>query len=51
MKQRETKKSESYLQQVGDEEAIVLFFTQKAELGSEQLMDPEDEGSNRSFHT
>lgn len=37
------------LQQEGDEEAVVLFFTQEAELGSEQLMDPEDEESNRSF--
>lgn len=38
----------SYLQQEGDEEAVVLFFAQKAQFGSEQLQDPEDQESNRS---
>lgn len=39
----------SYLQQEGDEDAIVLFFTQKSQFGSEQLVDPEDQESNGSF--
>lgn len=39
----------SHLQQEGDEEAIVLFLTQKAQFGSEELVDPEDQESNRWF--
>lgn len=39
----------SYLQQEGDEDAVVLFVAQEAQFGSEQLVDPEDQESNRSF--
>lgn len=42
-------KRQSYLQQEGDEEAILLFFTQKSQFGSEQLVDPGDQESNGSF--
>lgn len=34
----------SYLQQEGDEEAVLLFITQKSQFGSEQLADPESNG-------
>lgn len=37
-----------HLQQEGDEEAIILFFIQKPQFGSEKLMDPEGEESNSS---
>lgn len=45
IKQYERQQCTSYLQQQGDEDAVILFFTQKPQFGSEELMDPEDEES------